>query len=1002
MMRPLLSGLVGILLFTLTVPRTWAVTYYVDPSGVCNATCSDDNAGTDPMGPWCTPPGTLLATSNAYVSGGTWGSTLACNDTILLCGCASSVTGTECQNSADGGIWRWTPAYYPNCTEATPIEARVATNAEWAGSTGHFIWDGTGVTAFPTAGQGGPECRPDTSYPQAVLCVGGNHSFKHVRGASDSQRFVIRDAPTAFYTDGAGGGTRQGLWLDWVEFFNLSNYIIAWRGASYSLISNARLHDTSYGSGWNIGLNNDSGGRVSRVALVNSEVYNSGSTTQNNGDQDAIMGFNTQSLYVLNVTARNNRHRGLDIGCVFAPNCTDYLIVARNFRSHNNGTACPGANCVGAGLLNSWENGIGGTGRVVCEGCTFYGNQQVGAGTYVDGQFEAWGLNTFRTQASLRHDSTGGQLWLFNHVNQGQSGHSLWSTNNSGSNFTQRCLAPITGNNCLRPISANTETLGVGHCSLANGTYASPPSYYNGMGNILGTSCAPNFTSIGGACAAGTFSACDFTPSAGSSLIDTGRFMMVANGAGSNANTIAVAANGGTADPRQLFVATGGTAAQRSFYKAELFPQYGQVQIQGACGLRHIVAMTATAITFDGPPCSWVNGAGISLGWNGDGPDIGAVESGTPSTTTTTVPGQTTTSTTSTSSTIAATSTSTSTSTSSTSSSTILGAWSTRSVRFYGARSLQNDRIRIPVDGPEQPVDVGSGAFTLEFWIRGTKADNDTEPPGAPNAPYRAGDTVSASFDWFAGNIVVDRDIDGNPAAGGGDWGASIHRAGSSSGADVLRFGAQNSAGTQLTIQGSTDILDDTWHHVAFGRDTSNRLFIVVDGAEDYRPANTITGSLAYPDGTGSAEDPTLTFATEKHAFAGFHGFEGYLDEIRVWSVERSVADLASNRFATLGAATPGLELYLRLEEGDTAPNPETLVDWTTKNSGVLLYDGVAGNGEWSTSFPTAATTTTSTSSTSSTSSSSTSSTSTSSTTFPPPVLHDAQHLGADVQGGAF
>src|SRR5439155_27082945 len=92
---------------------------------------------------------------------------------------------------------------------------------------------------------------------------------------------------------------------------------------------------------------------------------------------------------------------------------------------------------------------------------------------------------------------------------------------------------------------------------------------------------------------------------------------------------------------------------------------------------------------------------------------------------------------------------------------------STASVRFRGTGGATAiDRIKVPVD-PPAPADVGAGDFTVEFWMKGTLADNVT-----PSGPYRAsGDTEESNFDWIYGNIIVDRDIFGP----GPDWGMSIH-----------------------------------------------------------------------------------------------------------------------------------------------------------------------------------------------------------------------------------
>lgn len=308
---------------------------------------------------------------------------------------------------------------------------------------------------------------------------------------------------------------------------------------------------------------------------------------------------------------------------------------------------------------------------------------------------------------------------------------------------------------------------------------------------------------------------------------------------------------------------------------------------------------------------------------------------------------------------------------------------STMSVRVFGSQSIGSDSIRLRIDDPQVPADVGAAAFTIEQWLRCTDGDN----PPIGGAARGAGTEVQG-FDWLFGRVFLDRDILNAPAAAGGDWGASVYPVQNDASRTVVRFGAERS-GAQLTVQGSQDVCDGTWHHVAVGRNGENRLFLYVDGVADYVSDGTIAGNLSYPNGTGSGQDPFLVWGNEKHALQA--GYQGYLDELRVWSVVRSAQAVRDSRFTDLAGSTAGLELYLKLDDGDRAANPEPLADETGQHAGAVLHDGVSGNGEWSMSVPTGgggtSTTTSSTSSTSPTptTSSSTSSSSSSSSVAPPP-----------------
>jgi cysteine-rich repeat protein len=207
--------------------------------------------------------------------------------------------------------------------------------------------------------------------------------------------------------------------------------------------------------------------------------------------------------------------------------------------------------------------------------------------------------------------------------------------------------------------------------------------------------------------------------------------------------------------------------------------------------------------------------------------------------------------------------------------------------------------------------------------------------------------------DWIYGNIVVDRDIFGP----GPDWGMSIHRDGPADDQAVLRFGTEDGVpgvGAH-TLQGLRHVLDGAWHHVAFVRERGSGVKrIYVDGTLDVASApGASTSDLSYPNGRPTsypASDPFLVFAAEKHGFSGlgpFPSFNGWLDEIRIWNVARTAAEIDAAKDQPLAPGTPGLVLHLRLEEGGGG----SLADATGGNT-ATLHAGLPGNGEWSGETP--------------------------------------------------
>ncbi len=284
----------------------------------------------------------------------------------------------------------------------------------------------------------------------------------------------------------------------------------------------------------------------------------------------------------------------------------------------------------------------------------------------------------------------------------------------------------------------------------------------------------------------------------------------------------------------------------------------------------------------------------------------------------------------------------------------IFGQGSQFALRFYGTGvgpPGQQDRALFPVDdnqpGPmgNTPIDIGAGDFTIELWLRGLLADNDT--------PHNGGGVETFDFNWIYGNILLDRDI----------WCGSERKYGISLAGGLVRFGT---AGGDLppidsshTMEGNAQVLNGQWHHIALVRDASSGTkYIYVDGALDFASSPGVsTTDLSYPDegvpvtpGQCSPGQLTpygwyLVLAAEKHdAGPEFPSFNGYVDELRIWSIARSASEIAESFFLIVPPDTPGLLASYRFEEGMGA----ILSDSGQQNSpnGDLIA-GTSGNGEW-------------------------------------------------------
>ncbi len=280
-----------------------------------------------------------------------------------------------------------------------------------------------------------------------------------------------------------------------------------------------------------------------------------------------------------------------------------------------------------------------------------------------------------------------------------------------------------------------------------------------------------------------------------------------------------------------------------------------------------------------------------------------------------------------------------------------VSAQSNFALRFFGTGvgpPGQEDRILLPVDdnmpgNGSTPLDVGAGSFTLELWLRGSVKDNATSHAG--------GDVEVFDYSWIEGNIILDRDV----------WCGTANAFGVSLAGGKVRFGVDSGdqdPSSVNTIEGSEDVLDDTWHHVAVVRDASaGDLRIVVDGIEDFRSSPGVsTSDLSYPDDgvpvTGNCDTGQLTeygwylvVAAEKHdAGAAYPSFNGYVDELRIWNTARTNAEIASNRFQLLPPGISGLVGSYRFEEGAGAVVSDSSGAGSPDGE---LRSGVAGNGEW-------------------------------------------------------
>lgn len=251
------------------------------------------------------------------------------------------------------------------------------------------------------------------------------------------------------------------------------------------------------------------------------------------------------------------------------------------------------------------------------------------------------------------------------------------------------------------------------------------------------------------------------------------------------------------------------------------------------------------------------------------------------------------------------------------------------SLHFLGSGSVTSpdiDRVVIPLDAPERPVDVG-GNFTIEFWMKANPGDNQAQ---ACNPDQ-----------WYYGNVMIDRDVFGD--GDHGDYGIVIcdHR---------IVIGVQLGSMPHGGVIGNTIIDDGNWHHIAVTRNATNGgIWLFVDGLLDASDASSASDSdISYRNNreTNYPDDPTLVFGAEKHDYSGSLYYKGKLDEFRISDYIRYTGNFTkpSLPFFTDGET---VGLYNFDEGGGNVLNDNSGASGGPSN-GTILYGGSPVGPKWS------------------------------------------------------
>src|ERR1051325_3808032 len=195
-------------------------------------------------------------------------------------------------------------------------------------------------------------------------------------------------------------------------------------------------------------------------------------------------------------------------------------------------------------------------------------------------------------------------------------------------------------------------------------------------------------------------------------------------------------------------------------------------------------------------------------------------------------------------------------------------------------------------------VSVGSaGAQSLGF----NGVNQSVQVPSSASVAITTPLTVEAWINRSVGGVqhsIVEKY--GCPVGGGATVGGYVLRV---TAGDQLLFGVRDDCNNGASVIGGTTIAPGVWTHVAGEWDGAN-LRVFVNGAQD--------GVLA----SGRAPRSGGTALKIGERGNGGTPFNGLIDDVRLWNVARSAADISANRTTCFAGTEAGLAGLWHLNEG--------------------------------------------------------------------------------------
>ncbi|HNG94703.1 MAG TPA: hypothetical protein PLB32_18015, partial [Acidobacteriota bacterium] len=264
--------------------------------------------------------------------------------------------------------------------------------------------------------------------------------------------------------------------------------------------------------------------------------------------------------------------------------------------------------------------------------------------------------------------------------------------------------------------------------------------------------------------------------------------------------------------------------------------------------------------------------------------------------------------------------------------------WNTSVNSRLGASSLTFNGTSQYVTMGSAP-DLGATNFTLEAWFYWTGAGATTTTSGAGGGGLTTGaiPLISKGRGEADGSNV---DLNYFLGIQGGKLAADFEEG----------VGGPGPLGQNHAIIGTTTVTTNTWHHAAVTYDSVNAVwYLYLDGVQD----GTLDLGSNIPPRFDSIQHAAIGSAlTSSGAAAGF--FAGRIDEVRIWNVVRSPAEILASMNSEILVPTTGLIGRWGMNDASTSTTASnlnrlgvtsfTLEAWVKRDAGgVVMSTGTNG-----------------------------------------------------------